>query len=470
MNNQKANNGTNNNGINNGTNNNGTNNNGTNNSGNESQIIKNLAQEKQKLSKLGPAGSIVLHLETLQVKYQILLNKYNQIQGEYSQYLSQYPPGNYIQNGTFEDPQIANNSYQYITSSSTVPNWNFQNAVLMNNSSAWGYPTPYPKGNQAVTLQNSCNISQTVNLNAGTYLLRFSACGRNCCDNSNESNIIDVQLNGNTIYQLQPPVNSWKNYSTQFTIDGSGNTSTTDASGNTIQGGVIGSNTLSFVGTWTSSDRSSAIQNIQLVYNGLTGIAGNSFLGQTISHDQVDDLNACIASCSKLAKCSGATYNDDQKICSLQSGQGQIIKSSNPNNYAILSANLTFLQQIKNLNQQLIDVNDQIEQYINQGKGIYRETIQDLRKNKGNLNNRYQVLLKERAEIMHLMKEFEKLEAVNRDSSLASSTNYSIFLFLSILSLIVVVIIIFMFAFTSASSNNNSSTFTSNLLKDGVST
>jgi hypothetical protein len=432
------------------------------------QMINNMTQQKQKLSKLGKAGSIVLHLEGLQIKYQMLLNQYNQIQSEYSQYLSQYPPGNYIQNGNFDDPQIANDSWIQITSSTTVPSWNFNNASLINNSSAMGYPTPYPKGSQAVSIQNMDSLSQTVNLNEGTYLLRFSACGRNCCDNSNESNPIDIQLNGNTIYQVQPPINAWKNYSTQFTIDGSGNT--TDSSGNSITGGIVGSNTLSFMGTtsfvdWSSTDRSTAIQNIKLVYNGLTGVAGNSFIGQPISHTQVEDLNACIASCSKLSKCSGATYNDDQKICALQSGEGNMLRSSNPSNYAIISANLTYLQKIKNLNEQLIDVNDEIENNINQGSSVYRQTINELNSNKGNINQSYQKLNKERREILKMIKEFEKLEAVNRDSSLASSTNYTIFLFLLILSLIIVFLLIFLFI--SSSTNSSSSSSSSSFLQKG---
>lgn len=149
-----------------------------------------------------------------------------------------------IQNGNFEQPSISNDSYEYITSASQVPGWNFNNGVLMNNSSVWGYPT-YPNGPQAVSIQETNSISQTIQLSTGTYSLSFVGCGRNCCDGSGQSNLIDVQLNGTTFYSFQPPINTWTNYSTSMNVT------------------ATGSNTLTFLGT-SSGDRSTAIQNVTL--------------------------------------------------------------------------------------------------------------------------------------------------------------------------------------------------------------
>ena len=66
----------------------------------------------------------------------------------------------------FSNPQIKLNSYKYISSNNKeIPNWNF-NAILMNNSTAWDYKIPYPKGNQAVCFQkNSQYISKNININ-----------------------------------------------------------------------------------------------------------------------------------------------------------------------------------------------------------------------------------------------------------------------------------------------------------------
>ena len=150
-----------------------------------------------------------------------------------------------IVNGNFSQPAIGNNSYQYINSQSTIPGWNF-NAVLVNNSGAWGYPVPYPSGNQCACIQTTQTMSQTLNLGAGSYTLTFFAVGRNCCDGSGQSNPINIQLNGNTFYSVQPPVGRWTNYSTTFNVTTTGN------------------NILNFKGTWTGGDRSTAFQNISI--------------------------------------------------------------------------------------------------------------------------------------------------------------------------------------------------------------
>jgi len=161
-----------------------------------------------------------------------------------------------LQNGNFAQPRISENTYYYYNSSSIVPGWNFD-AVLINSSKAWVYPRPYPHTNQAVSIQNTQSISQSLQLSSGNYTLSFTACGRNCCDNSGVANPITIYLNSssnanNQIYNFTPPIDSWTDYSTTFSVS-------TD-----------GSYTLVFQGTWSSTDRSSAIQNIQLTQGSTT--------------------------------------------------------------------------------------------------------------------------------------------------------------------------------------------------------
>ena len=154
-----------------------------------------------------------------------------------------------LQNGNFQVPIISNNSYEYINSNQRVPGWNFQ-AVLINNSYAWGYPTPYPYGNQAACIQSTQNICQWIQLSTGTYNLSFFACGR-----YNSANTINIYLVKNTtdvstqqapvIYNFTPSTSQWTQHQTTFTISDNGLYE------------------LGFRGTITA-DKSSAIQNIQI--------------------------------------------------------------------------------------------------------------------------------------------------------------------------------------------------------------
>ena len=169
-------------------------------------------------------------------------------------FLGGAPPAaaNVIQNGNFSYPSIQANSYQYINSPTQVPGWDFSNGCLLNNSGAWGYPIPYPNGNQCVSIQMTNSISQSFNLPSGLITLTFMACGRNCCDGSGQSNPVNILLNDNVIYTVNVGVDSWTNITTNYTITASGEY------------------TLTFQGTWNQGDRSTAFQNIQLIAGSTT--------------------------------------------------------------------------------------------------------------------------------------------------------------------------------------------------------
>lgn len=150
-----------------------------------------------------------------------------------------------IQNGNFSQPSISNNTYKYINSTSEVPGWTF-NGVLINNSTAWGYPTPYPNGSQAACIQNTHKIEQFIYLNAGDYSLDFQACGRP----STGANPIDVQITQSDGKELSKMSftsgNIWALQNITFSVAISGNCS------------------LKFTGTNKSGDKSTAVQDVKL--------------------------------------------------------------------------------------------------------------------------------------------------------------------------------------------------------------
>ena len=156
------------------------------------------------------------------------------------------PPPTSIQNGNFSQPQIANNSYTGYWGNNDIPSWYF-NAWLVNTSTAWTFPTPYPYGDQCVAIQAYQYIYQTINLQTGvTYSLSFMSTGNNSINISLNSNGTSTQ-----IYSIQP-TNQWTSYSTTFTVPTSQNYD------------------LYFTGQSTSNSYSTAIQNVQLNASGTT--------------------------------------------------------------------------------------------------------------------------------------------------------------------------------------------------------
>ena len=163
------------------------------------------------------------------------------------------PPENFIQNGNFDQPILNRNTFKYYTNSYDITGW-YITAVLLNNSSAWGYPMPYPSGDQCISLQKTHEISTNVDLQtSNSYILSFMSCGRNCCDRSGQSNPIDVFLDNTKIFSFTPPINKWTSYSTIFTTS------------------KTGPQKIVFKGTWNSGDRSSAIQKVTLSLSGTSG-------------------------------------------------------------------------------------------------------------------------------------------------------------------------------------------------------
>jgi hypothetical protein len=238
------------------------------------------------------------------------------------------PPSGNLQNGNFQQPQIANNSYQYISSNSTVPGWDFY-AVLINNSSAWGYPMPYPYGSQAACIQSTQIFGQMIQLNSGTYSLSFNACGRPGYNGANTINVYCApagqSASAYVVYTFTPPTTSWQPYTTTFNISSSGNYA------------------FGFYGTINSGDSSSAIQNIQLSSTG-TSSSNGSYTYQQCQNAAVDEGYQYFALQNVNPSTSQgycAVSNDQPSITSL--GEGMV-----PNGQVALWASNTANSETNN--------------------------------------------------------------------------------------------------------------------------
>lgn len=152
-------------------------------------------------------------------------------------------PSQDIMNGNFSIPELNNNSFKYINNDSEVVGWVF-NAVIINNSSAWGYPRPYPNGAQAVSLQNKSTMSQTLFLAPGKYNLMFHSVGRRCCGKNGGPNPVNVYLDSNKIFGFTAASDRWRKQQISFEIS------------------KPGDYTIKFEGTNSNGDKSTAIHDI----------------------------------------------------------------------------------------------------------------------------------------------------------------------------------------------------------------
>jgi len=146
---------------------------------------------------------------------------------------------NYLVNGTFGEPDVVTNSHRYYTGEQ-VKGWTFNSGVIIDNSSAWGFPIPYPCGTQACSIQEKSSISQTFSVpKTGIYSLVVYYVGRRGVGNT-----LNFILNGKQIHTLtNPAVGAWNYVILELNLN------------------IPSNNKLDIVGT-AKSDLSTAIQLI----------------------------------------------------------------------------------------------------------------------------------------------------------------------------------------------------------------
>jgi hypothetical protein len=117
------------------------------------------------------------------------------------------------------------------------------------------------------------------------------------------------------------------------------------------------------------------INTINSNNNSFTYVPNSAYVGGTnINSIQNSSINDCMVSCNSTETCSGATFNQTQNTCTLSSGNGNIINSSN--NTAIVKEALIYSYQLQNINNQLIDTNNSIMKLSNNNMNNYNEKQQ----------------------------------------------------------------------------------------------
>ena len=97
----------------------------------------------------------------------------------------------------------------------------------------------------------------------------------------------------------------------------------------------------------------------------LSYIKGKKFDGtSTLSNRASTSVENCKAMCSSNSLCTGATYNLDREYCSIKTGEGPI-NIGTKNDYAIVSKKLKYLQVIKDLTEELTNINQKILTILN---------------------------------------------------------------------------------------------------------
>ena len=176
----------------------------------------------------------------------------------------------------------------------------------------------------------------------------------------------------------------------------------------------------------------------------LETIKGYSFSGTgSAGTSTATTLDSCVQSCKSNKKCTGATFNSGK--CDIRMGDGSIVSASSSNSYAIVPRSKRLLNDIKTMNDQLININASIQSKIsfrnypniNHTKILDKniKLVDDLRKK----HNR---LLDEQSAIDEILDEYENIDNITNDSVRKSTYHFYMYILLTILVVIILFILV----------------------------
>jgi hypothetical protein len=163
---------------------------------------------------------------------------------------------------------------------------------------------------------------------------------------------------------------------------------------------------------------------------------------QKLISEKANSIGDCQNLCQKNVECTGATFNSDQGSCLAYGGDGYLIPSSNSTSYSIITPLVKQSSFLKQLNFQLLMLNDQIMNKLNNSYSINQKMdhANDEKKNILEKNKNY--LQEERIKIDNLIQQYEFLDEA-RDNNQIEITQYQysyyimIFIVFILLSLLV---------------------------------
>lgn len=161
--------------------------------------------------------------------------------------------------------------------------------------------------------------------------------------------------------------------------------------------------------------------------NSFTSVPESAFIGvnniDTIQDSSVDN---CMTSCTSNQSCSGATFDNLQKTCSLSTGTGNVVNS--PNQTAIIKQALYYSYQLQKINDEMTEINTSMMTLANSRVGDYQQTQQLNAQKAEILENNYKTLEQERGQIEEIIRQYETLNSAYENENINVTSNYYTFI------------------------------------------
>jgi hypothetical protein len=176
--------------------------------------------------------------------------------------------------------------------------------------------------------------------------------------------------------------------------------------------------------------------------NPLVSIKGQAYNGTgSAGESNASTLEECVASCSKIKSCTGATFISNK--CIVRTGDSPLISSTN-DSYAIIPKKTQLLLNIESINDQLLKINSQFLDKIKSSGSDYNKTNKQMKYANRKLMSKYENLTNERTMIQKILQEHNNLDNVENQYSMKVTQNYYIYILLTIFTIIIVLILCYL--------------------------
>jgi hypothetical protein len=171
-------------------------------------------------------------------------------------------------------------------------------------------------------------------------------------------------------------------------------------------------------------------------------LQGNTFWGTGgVSEGASNTIEECQGQCSSLSTCTGATFNPDKKYCWARKGEGDVIPGLD-NDVAIVPKVKQYTNVLYTINSQLIALNKKMMDMTNASvPGLDKEGENRSQMNEQLMLN-YENLMNEKERVDMLIREYESLEDVNKNSSISVNQKYSAYITITMFLIVLVILFI----------------------------
>jgi hypothetical protein len=172
---------------------------------------------------------------------------------------------------------------------------------------------------------------------------------------------------------------------------------------------------------------------------------GSSSLKET----KVENVDQCEEMCFESSKCTGATYNASNQFCWIRQGDTGI-SSGKKDDTAILPKATIYLVSMKNLNEELLALNNEIDTELTKIRPEVVIQYKEKTEKQKELNEAYAKLNKQKYEIEQHLEEYNSVIEQNVSTSKFVNKEHLVYRFwLMVLMIVLLITIQKLFNFTS---------------------